>query len=122
MSHKIAIITTRDTCFDRYGDDYGVVINSITDWAEVTDQEFQDLCQASAYLNFHIIEQPTDINEFIPNTINEWKKKAQAEKEKREREQKARDQKALERKHKKQLKDVESKKKLLEQLRAELGE
>jgi hypothetical protein len=124
MSHKIAIITSKELGYNRYGDDYSndMVISSITDWAEVTDEEYRDLCQATAYLNFHILEQPTDIKEFIPNTINEWKKKVKAEVARREAERKLREEKALERKHKKDLKDKESKKKLLEKLRAELGE
>lgn len=62
---KIAIITTLD-----YGyDDYNKVIESITDWSEVTDEQYKVLYKHRTTLgNYDIIER-LDSKEFIQNTI-----------------------------------------------------
>ena len=122
MSHKIAIITTRDI-FSNYGEDHSVIVDSISDWQEVSHEDYALLCKAQArtYGAFHIIEQPTDTPKFIARTIADYLKLA-AEDEKKAAEGKVKREKAsIERKHKKELKDKESKLKLLKQLQEELG-
>ena len=123
MTHKIAIITTRDSTRG-YGDDYddyGKIIDSITDWAEVSDEDYKTLTYASSRLNFKIIEQPTDTGAFIAKSIADYTAIAKAEAIRAEEEKKKRDDAALARKFKKELKDKDSKLKMLKKLQEELG-
>ena len=121
MTHKIAIITTRDGCYNDYGDEYGKIIDSITDWEDVSDEEFQTLKFASSRLGFRLLERPTDIKKFIAKTITDYKAIAKAEAERAEEEKKSREEAALQRKFKKDLKDKVSKEKMLARLSQELG-
>ena len=123
MTHKIAIITTRD--YTRgYGDDYddyGKIIESITDWEEVSDEDYKTLQYASSRLNFKIIEQPTDTKAFIAKSIADYTAIAKAEAIREAEEKQKRADAALARKFKKELKDKDSKIKMLKKLQAELG-
>lgn len=123
MAHKIAIITTRD--YTRgYGDDYddyGKIIESITDWEEVSDDDFKTLQYAASRLNFAILEQPTDTKKFIAKSIADYTAIAKAEAERAAEEKKKRDEAALQRKFKKELKDKASKEAMLKKLAGELG-
>jgi len=120
MTHKIAIITTRDI-YSNYGDDHDTIIDSITDWTEVSETEFKTLMYAAPRLKFSVIEQPTDTGAFIAKTIADYLAISKAE-EKREAEaQKKREEAALARKYKKELKDKESKLRMLKKLQEELG-
>lgn len=123
MTHKIAIITTRDSTRG-YGDDYddyGKIIDSITDWEEVSDEDYKTLVYASARLNFKIIEQPTDTKAFIAKSIADYTAIAKAEAIRAAEEKKKREDAALARKFKKELKDKDSKLKMLKKLQEELG-
>ena len=117
MTHKIAIIKTRDIIYN-YGDDKESIINSITSWEEISDEDFVLLNKASYRFNFVVIEQPIDTKVFIAKTIADYTTMAMAE----EKEKKVRAAAALRRKHAKELKDKETKRVLLQQLKAELGE
>jgi hypothetical protein len=123
MTHKIAIITTRD--YTRgYGDDYddyGKIIESITDWEEVSDEDYKTLQYAAPRLNFAIIEQPTDTKKFIAKSIADYTAIAKAEAIREAEEKQKRADAALARKFKKELKDKESKLKMLKKLQEELG-
>jgi hypothetical protein len=122
MTHKIAIIKTFDY-YPGYGDDgHEVIIQSITDWEEVTDDEFKTLEAASRTLGFKMLEQPTDLPKFVAKTVKDYKAWALAEEARRAKEAKDRADKALERKFKKELKDKDSKLKMLKKLQEELGE
>jgi len=125
MTHKIAIIYGRDISnYDSYHDDYSTmkIIESITDWEEVTDEEFKTLQFASSRLGFSILERPVDTKKFIAKKIADYLAIAKAEEAKAEEERQKREEAALARKFKKELKDRASKVKMLERLKAELGE
>lgn len=123
MTHKIAIITTRDSTRG-YGDDYddyGKIIDSITDWEDVSDEDYKTLTYASSRLNFKIIEQPTDTKKFIAKSIADYTAIAKAEAIREAEERQKRADAALARKFKKELKDKDSKIKMLKKLQEELG-
>jgi len=123
MTHKIAIITTRD--YTRgYGDDYddyGKIIESITDWEEVSDEDFKTLQYAASRLNFSVVEQPTDTKKFIAKSIADYTAIAKAEAIREAEEKQKRADAALARKFKKELKDKDSKLKMFKKLQEELG-
>jgi hypothetical protein len=122
MTRKIAIVLSREVParYDEYS--YEHIIDSISHWEEVTDEDYRLLALAENRLGFTIIEQPTKPREFIDNTISTWKKLAAADALKREQEKKAAEEKALQKKLKAEQKKTETKKQLLERLKAELGE
>jgi hypothetical protein len=123
MSHKIAIITTKDFYSNDDYDDFSIkIISSITDWQEVSDEDFRDLKAASCIMGFRVLERPVDIEKFVPKTIEDYKKLVKAEAEKQAKEKKAREDAALARKMKKELKDKASKLKMLQKLHQELGD
>lgn len=122
MSRKIAIILAREVParYDDYG--YDKIIDSISNWEVVTDEEYRLLALAENRLGFTLIEQPTNVREFVDNTVSTWKKLAKADALKREQEKKAAEEKALQKKLKAEQKKTETKKQLLERLKRELGE
>lgn len=121
MTHKIAIVKYIDHC-PGYGDDgYELIAHSITDWAEVTDDEYKTLLAASGTLGFRLIEQPTDVPKFVAKTVADYKAWALAEEARQAAEKKKRDEAALQRKFKKELKDKASKEAMLKKLAGELG-
>jgi len=121
MTHKIAIIKTFDH-YPGYGDDgYETIVRSITDWAEVTHDDFKTLQAASGTLGFKIIEQPTDVPEFVAKTVADYKAWALAEEARAAAAKKIREKAALDKKLKKELRTKESKAELLKTLAAELG-
>jgi len=121
MTHKIAIIKTFEYC-PGYGDDgMETIIQSITDWAEVSDEDYKTLRAASATLGFKLIEQPTDLPKFVAKTVADYKAWALAEEERQVEEKKKRDEAAFQRKFKKELKDKASKEAMLKKLAQDLG-
>jgi len=122
MSHKIAIITSREYYSGEYDEDYHKIVDSITDWEEVSDEDFKLLQYASPRLGFSIIERPIDARKFIAKTIADYKAIALAEEEREAKEKKERADAALARKFKKELKDRESKIKMFNKLKEELGQ
>ncbi len=121
MVHKIAIIVS-DSHYDYEKDDYKRVVESITDWAEVSDQDFKLLKESSSRRGFDIIEQPLDVPGFIKTTVAEEIEIARQEAVQKEKEKKAREAKAQAKKHAQALKDQASKLALFEKLKAELGQ
>jgi len=122
MSRKIAIITSRDV-YSNYGDDSNTIINNITEWTEVTHEDYLLLQKASAcQYNFAILEQPVDTPAFIAKTIADYLEVAKAEEAKADADKKKRAAQTLARKHKNELKNRESKLALLNKLKAELGQ
>lgn len=122
MSHKIAIITSREYYSGEYDEDYHKIVDSITDWEEVSDEDFKSLQYASQRMGFAILEQPVDAKKFIAKTIADYKAMALAEEERAAKEKKEREAAALERKFKRELKDRESKIKMFNKLKEELGQ
>lgn len=104
-----------------FGDDCRSIIDSISDWDEVSDKEYKILYSMSNRCGYNIIERPADAPAFIAKTVADYKKLAKIEAERAAAEKQQRDEAALKRKHKKELKDRESKLKLLKHLQEELG-
>jgi hypothetical protein len=121
MTHKIAIITSRDYYSDYDGEDYNKIVTSITDWEEVSDEDFEALQFASHRKGFQLLERPVDTQAFIAKTIKDYLAIAKAEAAIAEADKKKREDAALERKFKKELKDKASKEKMLKKLAEELG-
>ena len=124
VKHKIAIIKNRiHEYYDSDGYQYDrKIVDSITEWEEVEHEVYAELSRASGRLNFTVIEQPTEPKEFIATSIADYRELIAKEEARLAAMRADREKKALERKHKKDLRDKESKKKLLEQLKKELGE
>jgi response regulator RpfG family c-di-GMP phosphodiesterase len=120
MTRKVAILLTSDV-YD-YDDDYRHIVNSITEWEEVSHEDFLVLQNASYRKGFKILEQPTDVKDFIAKTVSEEIVRAKAEAIKLEEERAKRAEATRLKKYKKDLKDKESKLALLKKLQAELGE
>ena len=116
---KIAIIHEIEN-YTNY-DDYSMVISSITDWAEVSDEDYKVLHRASYSRCFKILEQPTDVSAFIKTTVAEYLEEEKRLAEEEEKRKKKRAEEASKRKHAKELKDRDSKLKLLKSLQEELG-
>ena len=120
MTHKIAIIKTKDMYYN-YGDDNEMIAMSITNWSEVSDEDFGILQKAKYSRNFDILEQPVSTPEFVVQTVADYIKETRKAEEKEKEEKQKREAAALVRKHKKELKTRESKLELLKKLQAELA-
>ena len=122
MTKKIAIVLVKEY-FPSY-DDYNEVqlIQSITDWEEVSDNDYEILRQAQNQFSYRIVEQPLDTPKFIAKTTADWKRiaKEEATRQKKLKEEAAK--KALEKKLKKEQRAKETKRQLLARLKEELGE
>lgn len=120
-THKIAILLSRDLYTNDY-DNYELkIIESITSWEEVSDEDYKSLKKAAPYLGYTLIEQPTDLKKWITKTIAEWKVIA----EKREKDERirlaAKEAKRSAAKKANDAKTLEQKKKLLIELQKELS-
>lgn len=121
MTHKVAILITTDH-YNDYSGGYDQLINSITEWEEISHEDFLVLTQASYRKGFKILEQPIDTPAFIAKTVSEEIAIAKAEEARLAQEKAKRDEEAKLKKYKKDLKDKESKLALLKKLQAEFGE
>ena len=119
MTHKVAILITSDV-YD-YDDDYRHIVNSITEWEEISHEDFAVLQKASYRKGFKILEQPVDIKDFVAKTVSEEIARAKEEAIKLEEDKVKRAEAARLKKYKKDLKDKESKIALLKKLQEELG-
>lgn len=121
MTRKIAIIKMREVPYSEYGDPdgYQMIVQSITDWEEVSDEDFRTLQLASNPLGFRIIEQPLNTKDFIAKTIREYSALARAEEARQAEEKRRREEAALQRKLKKELKDAKTKEALYKKLKEE---
>ena len=121
MTRKIAIIKMREVPYSEYGDPdgYQMIVQSITDWQEVSDEDYRTLQMASGSLGFRILEQPTDVPAFVARTIKEYTALARAEEARLAEEKRKREEAALQRKLKKELRDTKTKKALYEKLKEE---
>ena len=82
---KIAIITFVDT-YKNYQDDYDCdkIVDSITEWSEVTQEDYDILVKEEARSrNFFVIERLDADPKFIQKTVAEYLKQAKAEAEKK---------------------------------------
>ena len=123
MTHKIAILKMREVPYSEYGDPdgYQMIVQSITDWEEVSEDDFRTLQLASRTLGFAVIEQPLDTKDFLAKTIKEYTALARAQEKRAAEEKKKKEELALARKFKKELKSKSDKEQLLVKLVDELG-
>lgn len=98
-------------------DDYSVkIIESITNWSEVSEEDYNLLNRWARNHDYIILERMDVKPDFIPKTIAACKEEARiyAEKQRMQREEAAR--KKLERELKRKAKNEEQERKLLEEL------
>lgn len=118
MTHKIAIITTG---YEHYDDDCSRIVESITDWTEVSGEDLKCLKAMESKLQYHVIEQPVDADAFVKKTVAEYMVYVKAEAKRQALAKEKRDKAALERKMNKGMKDKASKEQMLAKLSEELG-
>jgi sorbitol-specific phosphotransferase system component IIBC len=119
-TRKIAILKTKDVYYN-YGDDRETIATSITDWSEVTHEEYVALCNMGARKNFLVLERPIDEPAFIAQTVADYIKMMKDEAEKEAERKKAAEEAALARKIKKEAKTKQQKLEMLKKLQEELG-
>jgi hypothetical protein len=135
MSHRVAIIKMCETShYDDGETTIQLVAQHITDFVEVSDEEFAILKKVyspysvygnySASYRYYLVEEVKDSAVLIANTIEEYLEAAKKEEQKRkQREAKAkkekeeRDRKKVEKERKKLLGSEEKEKALLEELK-----
>ena len=115
---EIAICTVRELY--NY-DDYTKIIDSITDWTEVTDEEYNLLVKFSNNYNWSVIERLDKKPNFVLNTVKAALEEVRREEERRRVEKEKADKRKQERLLKKKAKDEAAEKELLEQLLAKHG-
>lgn len=121
--HKVAIIKV-DYSYN-YDDDYSssqMIVNSITDWTEVSDEQFKLLRNAERLQgDFRVIEQPYDTGEFIRKTVADYiaaeEKRIAAEATAKRK----RDEAAQKKKLAKLARDEASRRQMFEELQKEFG-
>ena len=110
---KIAIIKTRD--FTSFYDSETVIL-SITDWSEVSEEDYKLLDNWSRKHDYLILERMDTNPDFLPKTIATCKKEAEVYAEKQRKAKEEADRKKLERELKKKARTEAQEKKLLEEL------
>lgn len=121
--HKIAIIKVADIWNQDEYDGYSTkVAESITDWEDVSHEDFLLLKAAEYKFEYKVIERITDLPTFIPKTIADYKAILLKEQQEREAAEKKRKDAALAKKIKKEAKDKEGKLALFKKLKEELGD
>ncbi len=84
QTRHIAIVTHRDFYYN-YGDDCDTVVASITDWTEVSEEDYKLLSRYCGTLNndgkynYSIIERKDKQSGFLAKTIEQFKQLAAAE-------------------------------------------
>lgn len=115
---EIAIITTKGL---EYYDDYSKIVNSITDWSEVSDEDYKLLVRYSNKYDWEIIERLDKKPRFILSSVKAASEEVKLEEERQRLAKEEADRKKQERLLKKKAKDEVAEKKLLEQLLAKHG-
>ena len=124
---NVAIVFFRNIeseSYGTYGDDYyhvsTLIASRITDWQEISEEEFLLLQKANRHKpEFMIIEKPDNQAQFIENTVSEVLQRIKKEQEQEEERKKEAEQKKLAAKLKKQAKDEAARKALYEKLKSE---
>lgn len=102
-----------------------LIAETIADWTEVSDQEYEILKRAQAYdyhNHFTLIERPVDEAAYVRKTVADYVKWAKDLEDKQAKEKKKAADVALAKKVKREAKTLEDKKKMLAKLKEELGE
>lgn len=121
MAHKIAILINKSIYFN-YGDDYTKILESITEWETVSDEEYDMLMKASYRKDFVVLEQPANTSAFVRKTISDFIEEERQEKAKEEAAKKKREEAAARKKLLKEARSRAEKVLLLATLKKELGE
>lgn len=127
---KIAIVTSLFHDFNLDYDYQVLIANSITDWTEVTEKEYQEVYQGIHLINskcmkrhkdhwFILLERPTDENMLIIKTIEDFRKHMRKVHEKNKEEIEAREKKRLEREKRKQEAARKQREKIYSELKKE---
>lgn len=115
---KVAIVIGLES-YDYDSDSYRTVATSITDWVEVSDDDYKILIDNQWRSNFRVIEQPKHPEDFIKKTVADYLKAAKEEQLRQEAEKKKREEAALQRRVKKEMRDKEKARKIYEELKKE---
>jgi septin family protein len=99
-------------------DDYTKIIDSISDWSEVSNEELKLLKSYCNNYDYEVIERVDTKPEFIIKTIQQALIEAKKHEEQRAKQKAEAEQKKLERALKKKAKDVAQELKLLAELQA----
>lgn len=110
----IAILKSKRT---DYYDDTSKIIESISEWTEVTTEELKLLKQYFTMHDYEIIERVDTKPEFVVNSVKKAVEHARLEKEKQDKLKEEAERKKQERLLKKKAKDEAAEKKLLVQLK-----
>lgn len=97
-------------------DDYESVVLSITDWSEVSEEDYKLLNEWVRNYDYMILERMDTKPDFLPKTIAACKKEAEVYAEKQRKAKEEADRKKLERELKKKARTEAREKKLLEEL------
>lgn len=112
----IAIVNFKD-CYFNYGDDYEQVAQSISEWSEVTEEEFELLTTFSGKYTWKVIERLDKKPKFIPTTVKAAINEARAHQELVAKQKAEAEAKKLARELKRKAKTIEQEKKLLDELK-----
>lgn len=110
---EIAICTVRELF---HYDDYTKIVDSITDWTEVTDEEYKLLVKFSSKYNWFVIERLDKKPGFVLSTVKAALEEARLEEEHQRIAKEEADKKKQQRLLKKKAKDEAAEKALLEEL------
>ena len=116
---EIAIITVKELS---HYDDYTKVVDSITEWTEVSDEDYLLLCKASCRYNWNVLERLDKKHGFILSTVKSALEEVRKEEERQRVAKKEAEEKKQERLLKKKAKAEAAEKVLLEQLLAKHGD
>lgn len=116
---EIAIITTKSV---EYYDDYSKIVDSITDWSEVSDEDYKLLVRFSNKYDWTVIERLDKKPGFLLSSVKAALDEVKLEEERQRLDKEEADRKKQERLLKKKAKDEAAEKKLLEQLLAKHGD
>lgn len=114
MTRLIAIVKPRHIkCYD----DCSVFVESITDWSEVTDEEYKLLYSWSNKYDYTVITRLDKQPDFLPKTIAAALEEAKKEQEELEKQKQEAQKLKLERELKRKARNEKKERELLEALR-----
>jgi len=82
MSKKVAIVTGNEM-YDSHLEESKFFIESITDWVDVTEEEYNILNAARYTYNYRIVVRPIDTKQVVVETIAEYLEKIKQDEEKK---------------------------------------
>jgi ATPase subunit of ABC transporter with duplicated ATPase domains len=92
------------------------IIEKITDFVEVSDEDYNLLVNASHQQGFTVIQMPSNTQEFVENTVQAYLESIKAKEEKRRKAEQERKRLREENKRRQKEKEEEAERKKLEEL------